>query len=274
MSVNAKERDGDMRTFFCWTMLASVVLVGCGKGKDSRSGALSSAPEGLNSARVDVPSGQVVSGFRHGKLRKELKTSAFAISESPITLGQFRTCLEDGPCAESPASCSNGEGHDGDAALCVGLQNAEAYCSWSGGRLATLSEWFLAARGRSPQRFSWGEGAPTCEQHPRARRPREEQHEELDMASSTECGDDLSLVHRVERHAAGASPSGLEDVLLTPGELLAGDRESNFGVCRGEERRCVVYGLVPGAIDSVKAASDSDGEHPYTFRCVWTEEEA
>src|SRR5690606_12662095 len=131
------------------------------------------------------------------------------------------------PCTEPTSSCAQGDGHDQDAALCVGVDNARAYCAWSGGRLPTLSEWLLAARGRSPQRFSWGDDAPSCEQHPLAKvapadraagveRVREAREDE------TECGEGRELLFRVGMHVAGASPSGVEDILLASGELIMG----------------------------------------------------
>src|SRR5690606_28382474 len=111
-------------------------------------------PEGLNALRAEVSAGRVVSGFEHGRLRKELDVTGFTISRRPITIEQFRTCVTAGACRDSVSACANPDGHDQDAALCVGLDNARAYCRWSGGRLPRLSEWFLAARGRNPQRFS------------------------------------------------------------------------------------------------------------------------
>src|SRR5690606_30790831 len=161
-----------------------------------------------------VEQAKVVSGFRHGRLRQEVEVAAFAISKNPVTVEQFQTCVSDGPCTGPTATCSNGEGDAQDAALCVGPDNARAYCSWSGGRLATLSEWFLAARGRSPQRFSWGDGAPTCEQHPLARVPISDRAGGMermrdDFGDETECGESRELMHRVGGHVAGASRAGL-----------------------------------------------------------------
>lgn len=267
-----------MRGFICIVACMGAGLIGCSKGKSTGAEPAGEAPDGLNGRRAEVSSGQVVSGFKHGTLRKEIDVAAFAISKNPITVEQFQVCIDDGPCASPEASCSNSEDHAQDAALCVGVDNARAYCAWSGGRLASLSEWFLAARGHSPQRFSWGEGAPTCKQHPLARVPLKDRVGGIDRVrdddgDKTECGESRELLLRVGGHVAGKSPSGLEDVLLTPGELVMGDPESNFGVCRGEEKDCLVYGLIPGAIDSVKRASDSDQDQAYAFRCVWSDEE-
>src|SRR5690554_3703024 len=142
----------------------SLVLVACNRDGDSNA-QVSMAPAGLNNLQARVPAGKVVSGFKYGQLRTEFDVAGFSISMRPVTLEQFRACIQAGVCHESDSSCANLEGDGQDAALCVGLDNAQAYCSWSGGRLPRPSEWFLAARGRIPQRFSWGNRAPTCADH-------------------------------------------------------------------------------------------------------------
>jgi hypothetical protein len=73
----------------------------------------------------------------------------------------------------------------------------------------------------------------------------------------------------------------MQDVLLTPGELLAGDVHGLFNACSTAGAHCVVSGLVPGAIDSVSpfyarpidgnaptAVSSAMVGHAYSFRCV------
>lgn len=262
--------------------IAAIGLAGCNKDKDG--GVASRAPDDLNRLRVEVPAGQVVSGFKHGRLRQEFDVAGFSISRRPITVSQFRACVTSGTCSEPALECSNLNGNDQDAALCIGIENARAYCAWSGGRLPHLNEWFLAARGRTPRRFSWGDGAPTCEQHALARAPIGVRTAGFVRgardSAETDCDESPDAVLRVGRHEAGASPYGLEDVLIASGELLEGHRETNFGACMSNGGGCLIYGLIPGAIDSVKAVA-SEGvrgrtsvEHPYTLRCVWTEEEA
>jgi hypothetical protein len=91
----------------------------------------------------------------------------------------------------------------------------------------------------------------------------------------------------VGKHPGGASPLGLEDALLTRAELLVTSDDAFFGACRNladpsakSSGACLVYGLAPGAIDSVErlplAQKESDSEvetelatMPYGFRCVW-----
>jgi hypothetical protein len=87
---------------------------------------------------------------------------------------------------------------------------------------------------------------------------------------------------KVGSHPAGASPSGIEDVLLAPAELLAADDSAMFNACSQPNHYCAVFGLMPGAIDSVepflsvtRAAADGRRAetalrmaHAYAFRCV------
>jgi hypothetical protein len=277
------------------------------------------APKELNEPLIRVASGRVVSGFKHGRLRQEFDVAGFRISRSPVTVAQFQTCLEDGPCKAPAHDCANLDGDDHDVALCVGYENAQQYCEWSGARLPRLNEWLLAARGGAIKRFSWGDGAATCEQHPLAPAPEPsefalaalagldpeeltpERIEQLEREAlkppplpdpkKTACGVPRKESLRVGKHRAGAAPSGLEDVLLSKSELLVGHRETNFSACMSDEHGCLVYGLTPGGIDAVGAVrerpvsevSDQSGsnvqqpraprtEHPYAFRCVWSEE--
>lgn len=247
-----------------------------------------SAPGALNASIVQIPAGEVVSGFKHGQLRTTFDVARFSISKQPITVEQFGACVSAGACAEPRATCGNLDGAADDVALCVGLDNARAYCSWSGGRLPALNEWLLAARGQSPQRFAWGDSAPSCQQHPLAHVPLRDRDSEQGLAqdsAQTECGEKSEKRLRVGRHEAGASSHGLEDVLLANAELVIGHRATNFGACRNPSDGCLVYGLLPGAIDSVKTLQESTetrtatatvtaSDHAYAFRCVWSGEGA
>ncbi len=267
--------------FPCAILAALCVLTGCENGS---KGNRSLPPEGLNALTLSVPNSQVISGFEHGRLRKDLEVPGFSISRRPVTLEQFRTCVEAEHCRNPTLACANLDGDAADAAVCVGYQNARRYCSWSGGRLPHLSEWLLAARGSQPQRFSWGNEAPTCEQHPLARAPLGQSGLSAPADGTTNCGEPIRSRFRVGTHQTGASSFGLEDVLLTEGELLVSEPETNFSACRGEERGCIVHGLIPGAIDAVAPVSEPAGseagpgapagftEYVYSFRCVWPEE--
>jgi formylglycine-generating enzyme required for sulfatase activity len=216
-------------------------------------------------------------------LRKTQDVESFSISRYPVTLGQFRACVAAGACAAPPeTACYVSAGEpaarranwkdanlaDDVAATCVGIANARAYCEYVGGKLPTLEQWFLAARGAGVRRYAWGAEPPTCEQHSYGT-----------TADGAACSE-LPPDGRVAQHRAGASAQGVEDVLLTPGELLAPSSASLFGACEvakdpveGQQAACVVHGLKPAAIDSVlrlKATKEvpDTSQTPYGFRCA------
>ena len=280
-----------MRTILYCALFMGFAQAGC---KEEEIRGHEQASDQVNASVARVSAGEVVSGFKHGQLRATFDVEGFSISKHPVSLKQYRTCVDAGACDEPRTACANLEGSEEDVALCVGPENAQAYCSWSGGRLPVLNEWLLAARGQNPQRFAWGDTAPSCKQHPSARVALEDsegEHVAVPAEGQTECGEPVEELLRVGRHEEGASSQGLEDVLLAKAELLGGDRATNFGACKTPDQACLVYGLLPGAIDSVRplaadgAASATEareftpggpavGGDAYAFRCVWSEEGA
>jgi formylglycine-generating enzyme required for sulfatase activity len=233
---------------------------------------------------VQLTGGSVTVGFAAGRLTGAANLRGFSISKAPVTVAQFQSCVAAGICHWSDASCANPEAADEDVAECVGFDSASEYCSWVGGRLPTLPEWLLAARGPSVQRFPWADAMATCDQHPGAKAP-PGQVLSPDSAELQHrlgyCGVATDERLRTGEHPNGTSAAGLGDILLSAGELLRGDSSSLFSVCSSPKNGCVVFGLSPGAIDAVESvgpeASDSvkratTPRHPYGFRCVKAEE--
>lgn len=233
---------------------------------------------------VRVAGGNLTIGFAEGRLTGTAALDGFSISKTPVTAQQFESCVTAGVCSWSDASCSNPGASDADVALCVGFDSAQAYCSWVGGRLPSLPEWLLAARGPSVRRFPWGDAMATCAQHPGAKAPPGQllSREDAEFQHKNGyCGVGADGLLRTGEHPTGASVSGVEDVLLSGGELVRGDDASVLSVCLSEKSGCVVFGLVPGAIDAVESvgppaktahAPAATVSHPYGFRCVKTEE--
>jgi hypothetical protein len=253
-------------------------------------------------ALIDIKGAAVTSGFSLGVLREQRSLPSFQITKHPVTNAQYAACVQAGACSTSDgSSCGEGaftpygsyrtpnysRGSDDSPAVCVGRQEAAAYCQWIGGRLPTFDQWLLAARGQTPKRYAWGNAATSCDQHPLlpqviAQLRRQGFIEETAAARLPECpatNFDASVL-AVGHHPAGASPSGIEDVMLTPGELLAGDSGSMFNACSNGSTHCVVFGMEPATIDSVETfftsaktgGQDPDGlavvAHAYSFRCV------
>jgi hypothetical protein len=221
---------------------------------------------------VSVSSADVTLGFVAGALRSQAKVSSFRVTKYPITVRDFRDCVSVAACAEPSGTCEAAGGlldhsnYADPAALdtpvtCMSAAQAQAYCAWVGGRLPTASEWLLAARGPSVQKYSWGSDAPTCERFPMA---------EGILADARSCCGDVDScttndLVRVGTHRAGASPAGVEDLLFARGELVDSDTRSSLTSCGGGEcvmvgRGAAIEGLVPAPADEVAAV---------TFRCAF-----
>jgi len=259
-----------------------LVLSACGADAGEGPGKATQLPQLL-----EVPAGSVTSGFAAGRLRQKVELSAFRITKYPVTRVQYERCVNAGACAavDTPA-CELGDGGvlagfsvegQRSPALCVGHEAARQYCSWIGGRLPTLAEWFEAARGPSPQPYSWGTEEPSCARHARAQRlvPAGPEDEGA-LARFAPCAvvdDGGKLV--VSKRAAGASPYGVEDVLLAPAELIATDSEAQFSACNAGFQACLVTGSKPAAIESlvpISAQTTAASVPPYGFRCVLGED--
>ncbi len=249
---------------------------------------------------IELPGVVVQTGFANGTVRSTVKVGGFGISKFPITNGEFSRCVKAGTCSTSKSeSCAEGalSPHPGieapnyatedpeSPAVCVPVEQADKFCGWQGGRLPTLDEWLYAARGDTARRFAWGDAPAECKQHPlapavMARAARLASLEE-DAGRGVCKSASRHPVLRVGEHESGASPSGVQDVLMVPGELLRGDASASFNACDERSGHCVVFGLQPGAIDSVEpfysVAEASEGasspprmvvNHAYGFRCV------
>lgn len=86
----------------------------------------------------------------------------FWLDRTEVSNEQYRRCVEAGMC-EEPATCSKGTPTYADPAksdhpvVCVGWQDARAYCHWAGARMPTEAEWEFASRGEQRRIFPWGD---------------------------------------------------------------------------------------------------------------------
>lgn len=104
--------------------------------------------------------------------------SSFAMDRHEVTVGRFRTFLNETPGFDAPLptvgvpntlnrDCtwlgpSDGS-HDTLPLSCVEVETAERFCQLLGGRLPTEAEWERAARGPgNANRYPWGDEAPDC----------------------------------------------------------------------------------------------------------------
>ena len=275
------------KTFMCLRWLAALapaasVAAGCGTNEGTAASRWH-PPIGLV---VQIPASTIEVGLKGGNLRRSQKLAAFAISKTPVTRRQYHLCMDEGACqppAWTEGPCAVGTRGIGapeppgaaaapwtdTPATCVSPEQASAFCHWDGGRLPTTDEWALAARGPSVRRFAWGNGSARCDQSAHiAFSP------EPGACCDKSCDDPVTAT--VGQHPAGASPFGVEDVLLTDGELVAAHADSIWGGCRRNRGACIVSGTEPGAIDAflpmpVRANTDHGKsiERPVSFRCVY-----
>lgn len=248
----------------------------CGQNPDV---ARARAPRDAIPEAVAVAGGQLTEGVKTGNIRSKRDVEPFTITKYPVTVAQYRQCVDSRYCAtpslaeggcQAPVGptprvdgATYGLGDDQLPLTCVSAAQASRYCSWVGGRLPTTAEWQLAARGPQVRRFAWGDDAPSCERHWR-------------LAFSTKagacCGKDCAAqgVGRVGLAPGGSSPSGVLDVLTTRAEILATDKDCPWPSCRGSKGSCLVTGSAPGAIDAFLPGSlESTSGVPAGFRCVW-----
>ncbi len=247
--------------------LLGSLLVACGTEKGAKQASARPPTAAELPAMVVVEAQNAQLGLWRGRLSQEVAVSGFSITKQPITQGAYQACLAAGACSAAKQTCRyrrDGEQIKDDSAnpaRCVGLAGAAAYCSWIGGKLPTPAQWLLAARGSKTARFAWGELPPSCARHPLGRVSLDEAGE---RGLPPEAIYDLFYGHRVEpcvadpaqrfhvgEHPAGASPFGLEDVLLTASELVAAVDKTIFAACRIPRAGCLVQtGELPGSIDS------------------------
>lgn len=261
-----------------WALAASVGVVLC-SGCTHKPKSSGPAPES-----VVVGTQEVEIGFAGGQTRTKEKVSEFRLSVTPVRKAEYAACVAAGTCAPSNQACEaslRASGIVADAAdspaVCLTSGQAQSYCSWVGGQLPTLAQWFLAGRGTVPVRFSWGNELPSCEQLAHARAYHLSPHGELLFPGASPCEQPGATALAVGQHPAGASAVGIEDVLSTGSEWLRGG-SGHFPACADSSRTCLVYGRTPGSIESVAHATGGGADRAAsvearaTFRCAFTAE--
>jgi hypothetical protein len=252
-------------------ILVSLVILGCDSSSAAPPPPLR-APDDAIPIAVEVAGVQAEMGFALERLRWHTTVEPFSITKHPITWRQYDQCVSAGACDGSIIKTHACKSLDGSMPagvepdsprVCVSSDQAARYCAWVGGALPAPEQWFLAARGQAPARYPWGEAALSCERHWLAAvRPR-----------STLCEGDLGTPV-VGRHPAGASPSGIEDVLSVWAEYVGASSSGRWAACSAGNN-CVVASATPGSIDRIRNAvprqpSDQDYSVPAAFRCAWS----
>ncbi len=237
-----------------WLGLSGLAVFWLGACGDGEPSLFPTDPDAAG-ATVTVKGGDTTVGFARGKLRRVESVKAFSIMKHPVTVKQYKKCQKAGACKEprldecsSPDLARQAMKGDGDnVALCVGYDNAQRFCKWVEGRLPTLPEWLRAARGPEVQEHPWGKDPASCEEHARAVVIDGTGMEQ----TRSSCPELAEKRFATRHHPQGASAAGLEDILISPSELVEGSERALFGACANKQL-CLVYGRNPGAIDAVR----------------------
>lgn len=247
---------------------------------------------------VDIPADvatQVGFASPAGDLQ-QTNVSAFRMAKWPVSVAAYRACVAAGACTE-PASQAHVCTFDPKKATvpapvfsgfldtptytvadtlpvtCVEYVQASQYCGWVGGRVPTEPEWMLAARGVQTSMHAWGSSNPTCEQYPgygAASDP-------ACIPEGTATVAEITAAYSIGKHSAGASPYGVEDVLLARGELLTHSNDAGAGACTGTLVGCKVYdtdshGVIGGAEVITNTGEDTGvnlSDIAAGFRCAF-----
>ena len=119
---------------------------------------------------VNIPGGSFHFGcepqdtqcYDNEKPGRAASVRAFWLGKTDVTVAAFKHCVDAGACtaANTGGSCNWGTGKMDHPINCVDWTQAQAFCSWSGGRLPSAEEWEYAAKSGESRIYPWGDQQP------------------------------------------------------------------------------------------------------------------
>ncbi|MDB4972111.1 MAG: Protein kinase, partial [Myxococcaceae bacterium] len=182
-------------------------------GSVARAGSTDArCPEGM----VYIPAATFMMGTTvddpNDRLHQVTLTKPYCIDRTPVTVADYRKCVEAKACSEphKPLDYNYGRpGRDDHPVNAVEWAQADTYCTWAKKRLPTDAEWELAARGTDGRKYPWGNEEPDDTR--------------LWWSRSV----DREGTAPVGSHPAGASPYGVLDMLGNVSQWVR-DHDANF----------------------------------------------
>ncbi|OQC42765.1 MAG: Serine/threonine-protein kinase pkn1 [Deltaproteobacteria bacterium ADurb.Bin058] len=106
-------------------------------------------------------------GYSDEKPVHGVTVATFEMTRTEVTVDQYKACVDAGSCSapDTGIYCNWDKSDRGSHPInCVDWDQAQAFASWTGGRLPSEAEWEYAARsGGYDWKYPWGDEQATCE---------------------------------------------------------------------------------------------------------------